>query len=240
MPLADFAHQVFNRHFDVVQIESRGRGTFQTHLLLFGGGTETVPVSLHRETGELVPVHFGEDHGDIGEPAVRDPHFGAVENIVLSVLGKDSFGPCRQGVRTTVILGQGVRGNQFARCQFGQVLFLQLVVGEIENRSGSNTAVGTEADGEGSESSNLLSDQHQGKDVEFHSAVLFGDLRSKQAEFGTFLENLLHQTGFLVLDPLDVRHDFVFHERRHHVTNHTMLFGEAIGGKNVVGIGLVQ
>ena len=91
---SDFAEDVLHRHLDVVQIDGRGGAAFDAHLLFFGAGFDAGPRALHQERREFLAADLCEDRVEVRKAAVGDPHFLAVEDVVLAVLqrGRRGYG----------------------------------------------------------------------------------------------------------------------------------------------------
>ena len=85
VPLADFAENIFNRNFAIVQDDGASGRSANAHFVLFRADGESGESFLHEKCRELFSVNFGEDGEQVGESGVGDPHLFAVQNVVFSV-----------------------------------------------------------------------------------------------------------------------------------------------------------
>ena len=144
MSLADLAEDVLHRHLRVLEDQGRGRAAAQPQLVLFAAGGEAHRSALDDQGGELVSVHLEEDHVDVGEAAVGDPHLPAVDDVVPAVLAQARDGLRAQRVRTAPRLGKRVRRYLAAGGQVGEVLRLLLRGPEEGDGQGADADVGAE------------------------------------------------------------------------------------------------
>src|SRR5467141_4103473 len=85
MPFADFAQQIFDRNFAVVEDDGTGGRSANAHLVLFTTDRESRESFPDQESGELFAVDLGEDSEQVGEAGVGDPHFLAVQDVVFAI-----------------------------------------------------------------------------------------------------------------------------------------------------------
>src|SRR4029077_2732344 len=85
MPLPCFTQQIFDRNSAVIQDDGAGRRTTNSHLVFFGANREPWESLFYEEGGKLFSVDFGEDREQVSKASVRDPHFLAVQDVVLAI-----------------------------------------------------------------------------------------------------------------------------------------------------------
>src|SRR4051812_1857269 len=82
-PVADLAEDLVVAREDVIEPDGRGVRAMQPHLPVDLGGLEAVLIGVDQKAGEaavlLLGIGLGEDQGDLGVVAHRDPHLGAVD-----------------------------------------------------------------------------------------------------------------------------------------------------------------
>ena len=88
MTLADFAQQIFNGHFAVVQNDWASGGAANAHLVLFRAHRESGKILLYQEGGEFLAIDLREYGEQVGESGVGDPHLLAIQNVVLAIGGE--------------------------------------------------------------------------------------------------------------------------------------------------------
>src|SRR5215469_2152762 len=130
---SDFPEYVFNRNPHIVKINGGGRCSFDAHLLFFRAAAHPWEATLHQKRCELLATHFGEDRVEIGRAAIGNPHFLAVEDVVLSIFTEVGASARRQSVGTCKRLGERVRGKHLHFRELGQIFpFLVLIAEEDE------------------------------------------------------------------------------------------------------------
>src|ERR1019366_125543 len=83
--LADLAQQVLHRHLAIGQNQRAGGRSTDAELVFLRADRETRRITLDQEGGELLAIHLAEYREQVGEAAVGDPHFFAVEDVVPAV-----------------------------------------------------------------------------------------------------------------------------------------------------------
>src|ERR1700688_880349 len=81
----DFSQDVLDGNSYVIEINRSGGRAANTHLMFLGAAADTRKGSLHEEGAEFFASDFGEDGKQIGRATVGNPHFLAVEYVVLAV-----------------------------------------------------------------------------------------------------------------------------------------------------------
>ena len=79
VPAADLAEQILRRHAGVLQEDGCRRRAVKAHLVFFLTTRDAGESTLDQEGRELLAVDLREDHEEIGEAAVRDPHLLAAD-----------------------------------------------------------------------------------------------------------------------------------------------------------------
>ena len=113
MSAADFAQNVFHRHRHVVQIDGRGGTALDAHLLFFGARSHARKFALHQKRGELLAIHLRKDGVKIGRATVGDPHFLAVQDVVLAIRAQVGASAGGQRVRSSLRFAQCIGSHQF-------------------------------------------------------------------------------------------------------------------------------
>ena len=60
----------------------------QAHLVLLFATADPCVAAFHQKRREVLAVHFGEDHKEVGEAAVGDPHLLAAQHIAAVILSR--------------------------------------------------------------------------------------------------------------------------------------------------------
>ena len=84
---ADFTQHVLNRHLHVVKIDGRRRAALDPHLVFLRAAGQSAKRALHNERRELLSPNLGEHDKHIRCAAVGNPHFLAVQDVMLAVSG---------------------------------------------------------------------------------------------------------------------------------------------------------
>ena len=140
--LANLAENIFLRNLHVRQEHLPGRRALNAHLVLLVAEGQALGAALHDEAGELLAVNLGKHDEHVGKAGVGNPHFLAVEHVLLAVLSQHGLGFGAQGVGAGAGLGEAVGAHPFAGGQLGQVFLLLLLGAEVENRQHSDAGVG--------------------------------------------------------------------------------------------------
>src|SRR5262249_18309718 len=85
MAAADFTEYVLHRHLDIAQIDRGGGAALHPHLLFSRAAGDSADRALDQECRNFLPFYLGEDGEEIGRPAVGDPHFLAIEDVVRAI-----------------------------------------------------------------------------------------------------------------------------------------------------------
>ncbi len=181
--LADFAEQVFDRHFAVVEDDGAGGRTANTHLVLFGADGESGEGSLDQKRRKFLAIDFRKDREQVGETGVGDPHFFAVQDVVLAVGREFSPGAAIHGVRAGRGLRQGIGADDFSGGEARQILLLLLLGAEINDGQHADATVRAPRGGESRVLGDVVGYDRGGDFVHFEAAVGFRDFDTTQAEF---------------------------------------------------------
>ncbi len=150
---------------------------------------EAFHAALDDEAVDAAFFVFGPNNGHIAEGGVGDPHFGAVEQVMVAHILK--VGDHATGVGAKVGFGQTEAAQPFAARQFGQVLLTLLLIAVGVNgvhdqgrlhRTGRTHAAVTAL--------NLLHHQAVADLVQTGTAVLRRDIGTKSANFRQTFYNL--------------------------------------------------
>ena len=135
---------------------------------------------------------LGHDDQQLGERSVRAPELGAVQDVVLSVLGQLDAGRQSSGVRAHLGLGERERADLTARTA-RQVLVLELVgPKELQRLRNTDRLVGGQQCGEVSvNTAQHLHDLRVFELVEAQTAVLSRNLHAEGAHLGE-LRDVVH------------------------------------------------
>ncbi len=213
-----------------------GGAAADAHLFFFGAGGKTGRAALDDEAGKFLAVDFREDDVDVGESAVGDPHFLAVENPVLAVGREHGAGARGERIGSGLRLGEAVAGEQFAGGDFRQIFLLLLFGAEIDDGHGADAGVAAVRDGERGVAGEFFGEDRGGNFVEPRAAVRFGNAGAEQADFAGLLEHLGHQMLVFVRFQLGDRgHDFFLHEFFGGLADQALVVGEVRGSEDVFG-----
>ena len=179
------------------------------HLVLFVAGLEAGESALDDKRREFFAIHFGKNNVDIGETAVSDPHFLAVEDVMRAFFVQ--FG-ARQGVlrvRSGLRLGKAVRADPFASRELRQILFLLRFRAKVNNRQGADAGVRPVRYRKAAVDRKFFRKDRGGNLVQACAAEFFRYASAHQANFAALFHQLRHQPGLLILQILDDREDFL-------------------------------
>ena len=112
--LADFAEQVFRRNPDVLENHRRGRRAVEPHLVLLFAVRDTGKGALDDEGAEEFAIDLGKNDIDVGESAVGDPGFLAIEHEAAVRLSRGP-GAGAKRIRSGSRLAEAIRADQSRR-----------------------------------------------------------------------------------------------------------------------------
>ena len=192
--LAFLAEAVFERHFDVVEIDVANMGALLAHLLFGLADGDAFEIARHEEGADagaalLVGIgarHDGEERGAVG---VGDVALGAVEHVVIA--GALGFGAHGGGVRARFRFGQRKRCDDLAAGDAGQPFLLLRVGAEHHQALAADADIGAEGGAEGRRAAAEL--EHHAA-FGFHrkpeAAVFFRDGKTEETERLHFRERV--------------------------------------------------
>ena len=233
-PLPISPEEVLLGDLGVGEDQGPGGAALDAGLLLLGAQGDPGRALLDDEGREVLAVHLGEGDVDVGEAGVREPHLLAVQDPVLAVGREHRLGLGVHGVAGRAGLGERVRADPLAGGELGQVLLLLGLGAEVDDGQGADAGVPHEGHGEGAVAGRLLGDQAARDLVEAEAAVLLGHLDAQQAQLARLAQEL---AGGLVLEGEDLgkaRHHLLLHELFRGLADHPLLFGEVLGGEDLV------
>ena len=233
MAFALLAEEVLHRHLAVVEDDLGGGRAFDAELLLFGADDQAGEALLDQEGGEMLLVDLGEDGEQLGKAAVGDELLGAVQDIVLAVVGEHRRGLGAEGVAAGAGLGQTVGGAPLAGDDLAEILFLLGLGAVVDERQGADAGVGRIGYGKGAAEGHLLTDQHGRGLVQFQAAVLFRGIHHQQAQLAAFLHAVDHDVEVLLVDLFDLRSDLGGDKLLDGLAHLFLLVGKILRGENI-------
>ena len=157
------------------------------------------------EAADLIVLAFRPDYGDIGERAAGDPHFFAVEDVLISFLHRAREHGAR--IRAELRLGEAEAADGFALLQQRQPFVFLRVRAEGVNRIHHQRRLhGNETAQSGIAALELLSDETVFDVGHARAAVAF-QARAEKPELGHLRDELHGELSFAVV-LLDDGHDF--------------------------------
>src|SRR5208337_3462278 len=93
---------------------------------------ETRSSLFHQESANFFVFAFGPNHGNIGEGAIGDPHFFAVENVTASLFRRPR--QHASGIGAELRLREAEGANRFPGAQTGKPLIFLRVAAKSEDR----------------------------------------------------------------------------------------------------------
>src|SRR6185503_622945 len=117
------------RNAQAVEVELRGRGSVQAHLLVVRSDLETLCATLDGEGGDALRSggrrRVREDHEHVGYRGVRDEGLGAVDDIGVAITARDCLET--PGIAARARLGQRVRADLPTAEEVGQIAAAHVV-----------------------------------------------------------------------------------------------------------------
>ena len=165
-----------------------------------------------RKAVNFVAIDFREDGEQVGEAGVGDPHFLAVQDVVLAIGGERGAGAAVERVGSGRGFRESVGADDFSGGQARQVFFLLLLGAEINDGKSADAGVSAPGGGEARVFRDVVGDDGGGDFVHFEAAVGFRDLGGAQAEFSGFLQQVARDGEVFVFDLLDVGENLVDRE----------------------------
>ncbi len=234
MSFADLAQHILHRNFAVAENERTSRGASNAHLVLFGANRETRKPALDDECRELFSIHFGKYGEQVREPGIGDPHFFAVQQVVLSVSGKLGLRPAVQGIGTRGRFRERVGANFLPSGQPGQILFLLFFGAEVDDRQCAYAGVCAPGRAETAIFGKAVGNDGRGDFVHLHAAILFGNVDAAQPEFARLPHQFPGDGEVLVFHFFDVGNDLFAGKFFRGLRDQQMLVAEIFRGENLV------
>ncbi len=206
--------------------------------MFFSAGGKSGEGSLDQERGELFAIDFCEDGEEVGESGVGDPHFLAVQDVVLAIGREDGAGSAIQSVRSGSGFRQGVGANRFSGGQFGEILFLLLHGAEINDGQHADAAVGAPGGGKSGVLGHVVGDDGGGDFVHFEAAVGLGNLDSTEAEVTGLFQQIARDRIIFVFDFFGLGQNLVDGKLFGRLADHPLLLGEIFGREDFAGLAL--
>jgi hypothetical protein len=223
------------RHAHVVEEQAARHRRAQAHLLVDFLRRKTLGVRRHDEALDAV-IGLRPDDRDVGEIAVGDPHFGAVDDPVAAVLLRARLHVGRVGA--AVRFGQAEAADDLARRHLRQpVLLLLFAAVGVDRIHAQRRLHRGEAADAGIAAFEFLAGQAIADAVHARAAVFGRQRRAEQAEFGHFRYEFDRETA-LVEAVADDRQHALVGEARDGVLHHAFFFAEQ--GADVVKVGRVE
>ena len=197
-------------------------------------------LALDDERGEFLSVHFGEHDEQVGKTRVRNPHFFAVQQVVLAIARKRSPGAAMERIRSRGRFGKRVGADGLAARQPGQIFLLLRLGAEIHDRQRANAGVGAPGGTEAPILRDAVSNDGRGDFVELHAAVLLGNIDSAQPQFAGLPQQFSVDGELLVLHLFNVRYDFFVGKFFGSLRNQQVLLGEIFRCKHFVWCALLD
>ena len=141
MTASDFAEQVFNGNFHVVEEHRGGGAAANTHLLFFVARVDAGEFTLDEEGRELLSADLGKYSVESRFAAVGDPHLLTVQHVVGAVFGEIRTRLRRQRIGPGLRFGQTIRAHQFTAGKTRQIFFLLGVRAEQQQRQRSDACM---------------------------------------------------------------------------------------------------
>jgi hypothetical protein len=168
-----------------------------------------VTEARNQEAADFVVFRFGPDDGDVGERAAGDPHFFAVQNVLMALF--HGAGEHAAGIRAELWLSEAEAADGLAGLQARQPFFFLRVAPEGVDRIHHQRALdGDEAAQAGIAAFEFLSHQAVG-DVRHSRAAVTVKIGAEEAEFAEQRDKVLGESSFAVV-LLDDGDDFVVDE----------------------------
>ena len=224
---------VFLRHFAVFEENRRGRAAVDAHLVLFVARLEPGEGAFHDERRELLAVDLREHDVHVGEPAVGDPHFLPVQDVMRAFLVQFRARQRILGIGTGLRLGEAICADPFAGRQLWQIFFLLRFRAEVHDRQRPDAGVRAVRHREPAVNRELFR-QHRRRDlIEPRAAVFFRNSAAHEAHFSGFFHERGHQSGLFVFQVLHQRQNFLHHKFFSRLPHQLLIVGQISGRKHV-------
>ena len=233
-PLPISPEQVLPRDHGVGEDERPRAAALDAGLLLLGAQAHPGHPLLDDEGGEVLAVHLGEGDVDVGEAGVAEPHLLAVQDPALAVGGEHGPGLGVHGVAGRGGLGERVGADPLARGELRQVLLLLRLGAEEDDGEGADPDLDREGGGEAAVAPGLLRDEAARDLVEAQAAVLLRDLDPEEAQLPGLAQELAAQLVVELQELRQPRDELLDHEVVGGLADHDLLFGEVLGGEDLV------
>ncbi len=135
--------------------------------------------ALHQKRGELLAIHFREDGVEIGRAAVGDPHFLAVEDVVLAVRAQIGASARGQRIRSRLRFAERVGGDHFRVRHLGKIALLLVLGAEQQQRQRADAALPAVPGRVGAVFRDAFGHQHGGSEIHLHAAVFFRKMHGR-------------------------------------------------------------
>jgi len=206
---SDAREKIRNGNFAIGERETGGDGSAQRPLAVDVPRLEARRAFLNEKAAHFFVLAFGPDDGNVGEGAVGDPHFFAVEDVLAAFLDGAREHPA--GVGAELRLGEAEAANGFAFLeQWEPFIFLGLAsigVNRVHHQAGLD---GDETAQAGIAALEFLVHQAVGNVRHFRAAVAL-EVRAEKAEF-TQLRHKLHRESSFAAVFFDDGENFVVDE----------------------------
>src|SRR6266700_2458210 len=178
-------------------------------------------------------VNFCKHDVDIREAAVGDPHFLAVQDVVRALFVQ--FG-ARQRVlriRACLRLGKAVRADPLAGGELRQILFLLRFRAKVHNRQRADASVRSVRYREAAVNGKFFREHRGGDFVQPRAAKFLRHSTTHQTDFAALFHQLRHQPGFLVLQFLDERENFLEDKFFRRLPDQFLIVGQISGREHI-------
>jgi len=205
---ARLAQQVGHGHPAIGENERAGGGAANAELVLLRPDGQARSVALDEKSGELcvrgIRISGIDDAGEEGEEVrdagIGDPHFFAVEHIVLPVRRERGAGANVHGIGAGRGLGERVGGDPLAAGEARQIFLLLLFRAVPDERQRSNADVGAEGDREAGQPRDILGDDGRGDLIEREAAAVLGHIDAQQTKVASLAHEFAQQVEVLALE----------------------------------------
>ena len=195
---------------------------------------------LHQESRELFTIHFGEHREQVGKSGIGDPHFFAVQDVMLAVRRKMSARPAIQRIGSGRSLGQSVGPNNFSRSQPRQIFFLLLLSPEIHDRQRADSCMSTPSGSEPRILRDVVGDHSSGDFVHLKPAVSFRNLRRTQPQLTRLLQQIASDRKVFVLHLFNIGDDLIDGKLFRRLPDELVLLGEVFWSEDFIALPLFK
>ena len=220
----DVGQEIFFRHLHIVEYQfARCRGAERPFVMRFGCG-KAFHAAFHNDPADFSGFIFCPNHGDVCKRCIGNPHFGAIEQVMIAHVA--DVGNHASRVGAGIRFGESEAAHHVARCQFWQVLAALFFGAELVNRihhqgalhrcRGTNPAVAA---------LNFLHDQSVGDLVESLTAIFNRNVGTEGADFGEAFNEVFREFRTLSVR-FDDRCNFFFHPGANRIADKLLLIGQ--------------